>query len=73
MIYDFKIHSTDRNRSTMGMVEANDIAEAAKLAVDEYERQNPTLEVVHIAIEDTIIMPERRKTWDREADHGLPQ
>ena len=67
MVYEFKIHSTDRNRSSFGAVEAKNIAEAVKLATEEYERQNPNLEVVHIEIDDTKIMPERRKQWAREA------
>ena len=68
MIYDFKIHSTDRNRSTMGMVEADDIVEATRLAVEEYKKQNhPAVKVVHITIEDSVVMPERRKEWEREA------
>lgn len=70
MVYEFKIHSTDRNRSSFGAVEADDIAEAVKLATEEYKRVNPTLEVIHIEIDDTKIMPERRKQWAKENQHA---
>lgn len=66
MIYDFKIHAKDRNRSSIGMVEAYDILEATRTAVTEYKKQNPNLEIVHITIEDSVIMPKRREQWEKE-------
>lgn len=65
MIYQFKIHSSDRNASAMGQVEAADIVEATADALTAYKQAHPTLEVVHIEIEDTVVMPQRRKLWEK--------
>lgn len=63
MIYQFKIHSTDRDMSAMGQVEAKDIVEATADALAAYKQAHPRLDIVHIEIEDTIVMPKRREQW----------
>lgn len=67
MIYDFKIHATIRERSSMGRVEADDIVEATADALTAYKQANPGAEIIHFTIEDTVVMPERRKQWERES------
>lgn len=66
MIYDFKIHAVDRERSAMGQVEGDTIIQATVAAWDAYVKANPDTDIVHITIEDTVVMPERRKQWDKE-------
>lgn len=67
MIYDFKIHAVDRNNSAMGQVEADNITDATTTALESYAAGFPGSKVIHITVEDTEVMPERRKQWERES------
>lgn len=68
MIYQFKIHSTDRARSTMGQVEADDMAEATAAALNAYKAANhPAVKVIELVIEEVESMNARREEWEKEA------
>lgn len=65
MLVSKSLLSTIVTASAMGQVEAADIVEATADALAAYKQAHPTLEVVHIEIEDTVVMPQRRKLWEK--------
>lgn len=62
--YDFKIHSTDRNRSLIGVAQAPDLATATQMVIAKYQTDNPDAEIIHLTIENDGVMSQHRKDWE---------